>query len=149
VLRQIETKAAYAQNKKDSTRTLSEQLAELGNVHLIERYSEGGEACIAKAGFEDSVNLIANADLVIGHGGTISREAALLGVPSIAISDMAKTNVNLYLAKKGFPYFATTERSILRNAEKYLGKHFNMEKELAAMENPVEVIVRVVESLRL
>ena len=67
----------------------------------------------AKEGFVDSASLVANADLVVSYGGTIAREAALQGVPSIAISDMAKTYVNTYLTKKGFPLFATTERGVL------------------------------------
>ena len=110
VVRQIETKATYAGGKQDNAKTLADKLASLGNVHLIERYNEEGNAFGVKAGFEDSASLVANADLVVSYGGTIAREAALQGVPSIAISDMAKTYVNTYLAKKGFPLFITTER---------------------------------------
>jgi len=39
VVRQIETKAAYANGKQDNAKTMAEKLAELGNVHLIERYN--------------------------------------------------------------------------------------------------------------
>jgi uncharacterized protein len=147
VLRQIETKAAYAKGKQDNAKTLAEKLAELGNVHLLERYNQEGEACGEKACFEDSVSLVAGADLVVSYGGTISREAALQGVPSIAISDMAKTYVNKYLAKKGFPLFITNERGVIGYAEKYLGKRFDVQDKLAALENPVDVIERVVENL--
>jgi predicted glycosyltransferase len=90
VVRQIETKAAYAQGKHDNAKTMVEQLSELGNVHLIERYNEAGEKFGEKPAFEDSASLVANAALVVSYGGTIAREAALQGVPSIAISDMAK-----------------------------------------------------------
>ena len=58
----------------------------------------------------------------MSYGGTIAREAALQGIPSIAISDMAKTYVNTYLAKKGFPLFVTTEQGVLAYAKKYLGQ---------------------------
>jgi predicted glycosyltransferase len=91
---------------------------------------------------------VANADLVVSYGGTIAREAALQGVPSIAISDMAKTYVNRYVARKGFPLFITDEEGVLGYAKKYLGKRFDVTDKLAELENPVDVIERVVESLQ-
>ncbi len=149
VVRQIETKAAYAKEKQDNAKTMAEKLEELGNVHLIERYNEDGKAFGEKADFEDSASLVANADLVVSYGGTIAREAALQGVPSIAVSDMAKTYVNAYLAKKGFPLFITTEQKILGYAKKYLGKRFNVKDKLVNLENPVDVIEKVVEKIKL
>jgi uncharacterized protein len=148
VLRQIETKAAYAKGKQDTAKTLAEQLAELGNVHYIERYNGEGEAFGGKAAFEDSANLVANADLVVSYGGTISREAALQGVPSIAISDMADTPVNTYLAKKGFPFFITNEEGVMALAKKHLGKRCDVQAKLASLENPVDVIVKIAENLK-
>lgn len=148
VLRQMENKAAYAQGKLHVAETLAEKLAALGNVHLIHRYNKEGKTFGEKSAFEDSVNLVANADLVVSYGGTIAREAALLGVPSIAISEMAETNVNTYLARKGFPLFITTEQHVLGYAKKYLGKRFDVEGKLAELENPVDVIEKVVESLK-
>jgi predicted glycosyltransferase len=91
---------------------------------------------------------VANADLVVSYGGTIAREAALQGVPSIAISDMAKTNVNRYLAQKGFPLFITTEQGIFGYAKKYLGKRFEVKRKLAEMENPVDAIEKVLENIK-
>jgi predicted glycosyltransferase len=146
VIRQIESKAAYAGGKKDATQVLVKKLAELGHVHFIGRYDGGGFG--SKEGFVDSKNLVANADLVIGYGGTIGREAALQGVPSIGIGDMAKTNVNRYLAQRGFPYFVTTEHGVLDYAKRYLGKRFNVQDKLAALENPVDIIEKVVNSLK-
>jgi predicted glycosyltransferase len=148
VLRQIENKAAYAKGKADNTKTLAQQLAELGNVHLLERYNGEGKAYGEKAAFEDSASLVANADLVVSYGGTISREAALQGVPSIAISDLAETNVNTYLAKKGFPLFITYEQKVLGLAKKYMGKRFDVSEKLAELENPVDVITKLVETLK-
>lgn len=148
VLRQIENKAAYAKGQADNAKTLAEKLGELGNVHLLERYNGGAEAHMQKAAFEDSASLVANADLVVSYGGTISREAALQGVPSIAIGDMADTYVNTYLAKKDFPLFITTEDKVLGLAKKYLGKHFDVTAKLADLENPVKVIADLVEGLK-
>jgi uncharacterized protein len=148
VVRQIETKAAYVGGKQYNAKTLADKLVSLGNVHLIERYNEEGNAFEVKAGFEDSASLIANADLVVSYGGTIAREAALLGVPSIAISDMAKTYVNNYLAKKDFPLFITTERKMLAYAKNYLSKQFDVKEKLAKLENPVDTIEKVVENMK-
>ncbi len=148
VVRQIETKAAYAQGKQDRVKTLVDKLAKLGNVHLIQRYNAKGEMFGVKAGFEDSANLVANADLVISYGGTIAREAALQGIPSIAISDMAKTYVNTYLSKKDFPLFITTERRVIGYAKKYLGKRVDTVGKLADLENPIDVIEKAVENIK-
>ncbi len=148
VIRQIETKAAYAGNKKDSAQIMAEKLANYGNVHFIERYNNNGKSFGVKDGFVDSASLVSNADLVVSYGGTIAREAALQGIASIAISDMAKTNVNMYLTKKGFPLFATTEREVLAYAKKYLGKRFDVQTNIEELQNPVDVIEKVVESFK-
>ncbi len=146
VLRQIETKAAYVNKKSDNVKSLAEKLSELGNVCLLQRYNDV-EAFREKNGFQDSASLVASADLVVSYGGTISREAALLGIPSIAISDMAKTYVNTYLAKKGFPLFITSESRLLKIAKKVIGKKFDVTKKLFDLENPLDVIVKTIESL--
>jgi predicted glycosyltransferase len=148
VLRQIENKAAYAKGQADNAKTLAEKLGELGNVHLLERYNGDTEAHKQKAEFEDSASLVANADLVVSYGGTISREAALQGVPSIAIGDMADTYVNTYLAKKDFPLFITSEDKVLGLAKKYLGKRFDVSAKLADLENPVKIIANLVDDLK-
>jgi uncharacterized protein len=148
LVRQVETQAAYANDKKDNAKSLTAQLAELGNVQLIERYNSEGTKFTEKPAFVDTVNLVANADLVVSYGGTIAREAALMGVPSVAISDMAKTNVNRYVANKGFPLFITTEEKALGTAKKVVGKRFDVQSKLAQMENPVDTIQKVVESLK-
>jgi uncharacterized protein len=148
VIRQIEAKAAYAQGKLDAAEALAEKLSQLGNVHFINRYNDQKDAFAGKEGFVDSTSLVAHADLVVSYGGTIAREAALQGVPSIAISDMAKTNVNTYLVKRGFPIFITTEHGVMGYAKKYIGKTFDVQSKLAALENPVDVIQKLVEEIK-
>jgi len=149
VVRQIEAKAVYAQNKEDIAKAIAEKLGEIGTVHLIQRYNKQGEPFGNKEGFLDSANLVANADLVVSYGGTIARKAALQGVPSIAISDMAKTYVNRYVAQKGFPLFITTEKKVLGHAKKYLAKRVNVKAKLAELENPIDAIEKTVETIKL
>jgi predicted glycosyltransferase len=148
MLRQMETQAAYVQHRKDNAESVAAQLGCLGDVRLFERYNVEGSKFSEKPTFVDTLNLVASADLVVSYGGTVAREAALLGVPSIAISDMAKTNVNRYVAKKGFPLFITDEKKLFGLAQKYLGKRFDVQSKLAQLEDPVDTIEKVVESLK-
>ena len=148
VVRQIENRAVYAEKKQDNVQTLAQRLAELGNVRVVKRYNnENEEAYKEKRGFEDTAELVSHADLVVSYGGTITREAALQGVPSIGISDMAKTYVNTYLTQKGFPLFATTEDQVIEVAKQYLGKRFDVADKLAALENPVDVIADIAKNI--
>jgi hypothetical protein len=149
VVRQMETRAAYALGKRDETVELAEKLGSLGNVLFISRYerTEKGGAS-AKSDFVDSASVVAHADLVVSVGGTISREAALQGVPSIVVSDIGCTYVNKYLAKLGFPLFITNSRGALRYSKKYLGKRFDVRSKLASLEDPVSVIEKVAAELK-
>jgi len=148
VIRQMETKAAYAGGKQDLAKMMVEKLSELGSVLLLERYGSNNHAYGSKEEFVDSASLVSQADLVVSYGGTIGREAALQGVPSIGVSDMAKTNVNSYLRNKGFPLFATTERGVITYAKKYLGKRFAVKAKLDQLENPVDVIQKILENVK-
>jgi predicted glycosyltransferase len=144
VVRQMETRAAYALGKHDETAKLADKLSSLGKVLFISRYERNQRKdATAHPDFVDSASVVAHADLVVSIGGTISREAALQGVPSIAISEMAGTYVNKYLAKLGFPLFITNAREALKYSKKYLGKRFDVKSKLARLENPVNVIEKV------
>lgn len=144
VVRQMETRAAYCLERRDETADLAKKLSSIGKVLFISRYerSERKEAA-ADSGFVDSASVVAHADLVVSVGGTISREAALQGVPSIVISEFGRTYVNKYLAKLGFPLFMTNAREAFRYSKKYLGKRFDVRSKLARLEDPVSVIERV------
>lgn len=147
VVRQIETKAAYAEGKQDFSAILEKKLSSLGTVFVINRYNKQGEVYGVKPSFVDSANLVANADLVVSYGGTIAREAALQGVPSIAISDMAKTYVNRYVARRGFPLFITDETKVMSYAKKYLNQRFDIAEKLRELENPLDVIEKTIKEL--
>jgi len=143
VVREFETKAAYAVGKSDFTAKIAEKLAPLGNVLLLKRYN-----ATRKRQFVDSAKIVANADLVVSAGGTIAREAALLGVPSIVVSEMGRTYVNTYLARKGFPIFMIDGQRVLSFAKKCVGKKVNVKDGLAQLENPVDIIEKTVMQLQ-
>ena len=73
VFRQMEVKAAYAQEKQGLGQVLLKKLAVLGDVDYIQRYNKEAESYGAKQAFVDSLDLIADADLVISYGGTIAK----------------------------------------------------------------------------
>jgi predicted glycosyltransferase len=143
VVREFETKAAYALGKSDFTAEIVKKLEVLGNVLLLKRYSEVG-----KREFVDSARIVANADLVVSAGGTIAREAALQGVPSIVMSEVGRTYVNTYLARKGFPIFIIDARKVLSFAKRYLGRKVDVSAKLAQLDNPVDIIEKAVMQLQ-
>lgn len=145
VVRQIESGASYAWRKEDITLKLARRLSLLGNVVFLSRYSKKKLKNLTVLNkFVDSVSLVAHADLVVSVGGTISREAALQGVPSIVTSEICRAHVNTYLARKGFPLFIVEPSKVVSYAKKFLGKKFDVKTKLAALEDPVEVIERLV-----
>lgn len=144
LIRQMETRAAYALGKDDDTAKIAQKLQPLGDVLFVPRYDRTGKAgTIDKNQFVDTAKAAANADLVVSVGGTISREAALQGVPSIAVSEMGRTYVNKYLAKKGFPLFMVKSQQVLDYAKKYIGQRFDVKEKLAEFEDPAELVSKI------
>jgi hypothetical protein len=141
VVREFEAKAAYALETADRTLEAVRKLEALGNVLLLKRYS-------AEKEFVDSARVVANADLVVGAGGTMAREAALQGVPSIVTSKLGRTYVNTYLARKGFPIFMSDTRKMLKLAKRLLGKKVDVAAKLAQLENPVDTIEKAVTQIK-
>lgn len=145
VVRQMETKASYGLGRTDVTEKLAEKLASLGNVLFLPRYDKMVKRDMSVRGeFIDSASLVGYADLVVGVGGTIAREAALQGVPSIFISEFGNTQVNRYLSRQGFPLFVVKASRVLAYAKKYLGKKRNVKAKLAKLENPIDVIEKII-----
>jgi predicted glycosyltransferase len=144
VVREFETKAAYAVGTADRTLEIARKLEALGNVLFLKRYNTAGKSKIV-----DSVKIVANADLVVSAGGTIAREAALQGVPSIVISEMGRTYVNTYLARKGFPIFMSDAQKVLNFAKRHLGKKVDVAAKLTQLENPVDIIEKAVIEIQL
>jgi predicted glycosyltransferase len=146
VVRQMETKASYALGKTDLTEELAQKLTSIGNVLFLARYDfRERKGLNVSKGFVDSLTVAAHADLVINMGGTMAREAALQGTPSIVISTFARSYVNEYVAKKGFPLFIVDSSKVMNYARKYVGRKWDVKEKLAELENPVDVIAKIVE----
>ncbi|MEM3642201.1 MAG: DUF354 domain-containing protein, partial [Candidatus Bathyarchaeia archaeon] len=144
VVREIEERAAYAHGKRNWTKNLAKKLISLGNVLFLPRYTRRAEkGLIIPKEFVDSTSIVSQADLVISAGGTIAREAALQGVPAIVVSSFEKIYVNDYLANKGFPIFTVKPAEVFDYAKRFLGKKWNAQPLLNDLENPVDVIERI------
>ena len=143
VIREIESKAAYAVGTADTTLEIARKLEPLGNVLLLKRYN-----VTEKTEFVDSARLVANSDLVVSAGGTIAREAALQGVPSIVVSELGRTHVNTYLARKGFPIFISDPWKVANLAKRQLGKKVDVAAKLAQLDNPVDKIEKAVVQIK-
>jgi len=145
VVRQVEEKAAYT-NAKVDMHALAKRLTRLGTVVFLSRYNrEKIKDLIVPKGFVDSASLVAEADLFVGVGGTITREAALQGTPAIIIKLYPEQHVNDFLAEKGFPIFKTDVSEAPKLAQKFLGEKRNVRKLLDKLENPVDVVEKIVE----
>lgn len=145
VVRQTEFKASYIKGK-DVTVEIAKKLTSLGNVLFLPRYKkEKIEGLTVPEEFVDSLSLVREADLVISAGGTIAREAALQGTPSIIIPILRSIHVNEYVSRKGFPLFRVKPSDILTSAKKYLGRRIDVSELLAELENPVDVIEKIIE----
>ncbi|UCG36038.1 MAG: DUF354 domain-containing protein [Candidatus Bathyarchaeota archaeon] len=148
VVRQMETKASYAEKKQDITERIAMKLSNHGNVMFIPRYDKRPrKKLIIPHKLIDSVNLSAAADLVISVGGTISREAALQGTPSIVVQTFGQSYVNDYLSKLGFPLFTVQPSQIIKRAKQYLGQKWDTKKQLKQLENPVDYVEKLTQEI--
>jgi len=151
VVREEEHGAAYARGRGLMAR-IAARLAELGTVVFLARYGrpEGlPEEVLVPEGFVDAATLAGEADLVVGVGGTICREAALQGTPVLVVRYLGRLHVNAYLAEKGFPLREVGPEAgeVLAKARELLGARRDVGHLLASLEDPVELIVRLAEEL--
>jgi len=145
VVRQMETKAAYGLGKEDFTLEAARNLSSFGTVIFLPRYSKRTRKNVMVMDqFVDTAGLAEQADLVVSVGGTIAREAALQGTPSIVIRQFGRIQVNDYLSKKGFPLFTVEPSKVRSVARCHLGKKFDVKARLAELENPVDIIARMI-----
>lgn len=147
VVRQIEEKAVYTKNSVDMV-TLAKKLARLGTVVFLSRYHRKGiKGLFVPTDFVDSASLVAQADLFVGVGGTIAREAALQGTPAITVDVFQNQQVNDFLTEKGFPITKAELGDVPKIAEKLINTKVNVKDLLAKLENPVDVIADLVKRI--
>lgn len=87
----------------------------------------------------DTFSLMKRADLVIGAGGTMNRESALLGTPVISCYPGKQLSVDKYYIKKGLMQRSTDLNEIIRLSKELLSDKKN-KKELKT-DNLIDLIV--------
>ncbi len=155
LFRNIESKASYYNGAHLSTRELIRELSKMATIVYIPRYEEEKKEL---KNFENvwfpkdpkiAYHLIPAMDLVVGSGGTLCRESALMGVPTISFhfwDVIAK-----YLRKKGFPYYYSGKlNSIIRAVRGFLEsppeEREKTKPVLDSLESPVSITVTYIES---
>ena len=154
LFRNVEYKASYCKDVKVDVWRLLKELSKMATVVYLPRYEE------EKKRLKDIDNiwippkpvltaqLIPYADITVGSGGTICRETALMGIPTINFHFWDA--IARYLVKKNFPirYITNIEqivraaRSIINQTEKC---RVNTEGNLKQLENPVPITVNHIE----
>lgn len=131
LFRNVEYKASYYKDLKVNVWRLIEELSKIATVVYLPRYREEEEKIKDFKGVWIppktvlTFHLLPYVDVAIGSGGTICRESALMGIPTISFhfwDVIAK-----YLRKKGFPirYIADIQeiiriaKRILKNPDKF------------------------------
>jgi predicted glycosyltransferase len=131
-------------------------------ILLVPRYEsqrewarkEFGDRCVVPDSAIDGAETIAEMDLVIGGGGTMTQEAALLGVPNISYFPSVKLDVfeNFYfprrLSKKAVnpKGLINSVRNMLRNIDDENKSYLERaEKETRDFEDPSSVIFENIE----
>ncbi|MEM2281704.1 MAG: DUF354 domain-containing protein, partial [Candidatus Bathyarchaeia archaeon] len=148
VVREVEEKAVYAK-KGFSLIQVAKKLTQLGSVVFLSRYRRRTiKGLIIPKEFVDTASLVAQADLFVGAGGTITREAALQGTPALVVDIFQEQYVNDYLADKGFPIFKVDKSSLVKTAKKLLGMKIDTKNLVDKLEDPVDTILKILERLK-
>lgn len=161
VIRPEESSAAYALGKTSISNNIIykfSQERQKYNVLVLARYKHQIENLRKKFGNKvkiidkvvDGKSLLSVTDLFIGSGGTMTAEAALMGVPTISY-DAVPNHIEKYLVKRGLVKRETHPKNILQLARKMLiedPKNKNRaQRILDSMEDPFSKLVSVIRTL--
>ena len=100
----------------------------------------------------DALSLVAFSEVVLTGGGTLGREAALMGIPAISYFPGEQLDVNAFLIRRGFPLWeeknperaADIALEILSNPDSYKRDVSSLIEDL---EDPIDVIIKTIEEI--
>jgi hypothetical protein len=164
LIRLEESKASYiADRGLDSIKmvdSLVNELSSEADISILCRYEDqiaeaearyGSRATIIKK-VVDGIDLVRSVDLFVGSGGTMSAEAALLGVPTVSIAPV-RFYVDNYLVRKGLVFRAKDPKALTRTCTRMIqdGKYRSRQIKTAArilssMEDPTDRMVAAITS---
>ena len=150
VVRSAEYKACYYRKGCFDLLEIIRKLTKHATIVYIPRYKEDGRIFMKEKNViipKEVIytpELVGIADLVISSGGTMGREAALQGTPTISYHFWEA--IMKYLARKRFPVMYIPDSSkliekslqILRDPERY---RVDTSKKLSKMESPIPIAV--------
>ncbi len=156
-VRMEESKASYLLHLKESPNLkVIEGLVSHGiRVLVMPRYESQAEFLrkmnVEVLEPEDTVKLFQRVHVVITGGGTMAREAALLGTPAISTFPLdVPLYVNAYLRRKGLPIWRIRSpddvvKKVLEIKDDYRDYRELARRVRESMEDPREVILRLLE----
>jgi len=148
LFRNAEYKASYCKDVKVDVWKLVEELSKIATVVYLPRYDEEKEklkrlnnVIVPKKPLL-TFQILPYVDFVVGSGGTICRESALMGIPTINFHFWDATA--RYLFRKGFPVrYMTHIGQIIKVVQRILKRKYRVDTEhvLKQLENPISVTV--------
>ncbi|MEM1945898.1 MAG: DUF354 domain-containing protein [Candidatus Caldarchaeum sp.] len=169
LVRTPEYKASYfinfgwsVEHFSDFLKKMVKQLRDY-KIVVLPRYSDevaylckhlGDEAVVVDRPVKD-FSLLYYAEVFVGGGGTMTQEAALLGVPTVSFYPSRLPKVIQYLKNQGLIIHVNSLQKLLDKAEAMLRDADRIRSRLSrrarrlvgAMEDPVEKIVNVIEDV--
>jgi predicted glycosyltransferase len=166
-IRLAEIFAAYllgTHRKEDALKSIIHDIIDLNHnaqIVVLTRYKDQASALrdnydgdvIVTMKAVDGPSLINYSDIFIGGGGTMSAEAAILGVPTISCYPGEPTLIELFLIEKGLNIRETNPKSLVERVSELLdnlNKYQMDQKERARQlinnfEDPVKFIIEEIE----
>ena len=160
LMRPEEEYASYLQTataKKSIITQLARSLSELGvRVIVLPRYEKQVEMLTGELaglasilpGVVDALGLLSRCSVFVGAGGTMSAEAALMGVPTISCYPSEPTYVDKFLFKLKLAARVLSVdrgvaivRSVLKDPKLAIRQKRKADRVLAKMEDPLRVIM--------
>jgi predicted glycosyltransferase len=162
IVRLEESKASYIADRGLASPPLVDaavnEFSKLADVLVLCRYQDqieeakkryAGKAEVAEQVF-DGASLIRRASLFVGAGGTMSAEAALLGVPTISIAPV-RFYIDDYLVRSGLVIRAWDSKALVHLGKRMLSDEKLRKKQrkkaaeiLASMEDPTEKMISAI-----
>ena len=95
----------------------------------------------------DTLSLLNYATLMVGAGGTMNRESALLGVPTISCYPGKLLAVDKFLIEKSLMFYLTNPIEILKFTQKLIQTHEQQKqfagKVILSFENPIRIPIKL------
>lgn len=159
VIRPEESEAAYVQGKTKSDEIIGEvsRVNNLYNILVLARYIPQQKRLKEKFGKKitimdkvvDGKSLLNITDLFIGSGGTMTAEAALMGVPTISY-DAVPNHIEKYLVRIGLVKRETKPKKIFSLIKKMTENKNNKKKArkvLTSMEDPYTKLIETIKKI--